>query len=778
MAPVRTFALAVAILIVIATAAARLAAWKQGARLAGERVMCSHLFLSHKPTASAELERRFWAVSDPLSAEYGRHLSLNQVAQIVGLPQREIDAVLAWLQSVELAGKPQVAATRDIIKVCMPARSAEALFSAPLHEFSHRETGERRVRAATGSRISLPSHIAPLVAFVSSADAPLHRFRRERHVAALDEFRLAQAMVPQADDDSTPTIADVYPGDASATFRVIVRCLNGSNNTDAYPAAPCTSNPPAVTGIRVFLVQDNQQAGRYTVSMPFINCTGDGSGSCTITLGALLNYVPTVAQVSVTYSSGTETSRSNNTSPFFLQDFVTPTFLRQLYGIPETLTVKDPRSTIALVEFLNESFSNADLQQWQSFMGLSRNPITDVTGPNNESQPTGEATLDVQVVAGLAVGARISVWSTNGSNPDNGEEPWYEWLLAVSNTPVVPLVMSISFSDNENSLTANYTDRVEGEFLKLGARGVSVLIASGDYGTSSYTHPDDNVTAACERVRPEFPGDSPYITSVGGTQLSNKHLPFCASAQTVRGVPVECSTVRERMCSADIGGVITSGGGFSNRYPTQDYQRAAVNTYLQTAPLPSPGFFNASGRGYPDVAAYSTNFLLIQGGKPVTLSGTSASTPLFASIVALLNDVRFLSGQPPLGFLNPWLYQAAAAHPEAFNDITVGVNNCRVRSQQCCAQGMSAAAGWDPVTGLGSPNFPVLANLALNGLGIKLAYINAPSQVTTIKENEEEPGWVIALLILSISSALIALVLALRITRRTAREDGGGSLLG
>ena len=84
--------------------------------------------------------------------------------------------------------------------------------------------------------------------------------------------------------------------------------------------------------------------------------------------------------------------------------------------------------------------------------------------------------------------------------------------------------------------------------------------------------------------------------------------------------------------------------------------------------------------------------------------GTSCATPTFSGIVSLLNDIRLSNQKPTLGFLNPLFYQ----HPEVFNDVTLGANN---GGEDCGNIGFSAATGWDPVTGLGSPNFPKLADL-------------------------------------------------------------------
>jgi tripeptidyl-peptidase-1 len=114
-----------------------------------------------------------------------------------------------------------------------------------------------------------------------------------------------------------------------------------------------------------------------------------------------------------------------------------------------------------------------------------------------------------------------------------------------------------------------------------------------------------------------------------------------------------------------------SGGGFSNYWATPDYQASTISDYLSSN-APDYGntaygtpYYNVSGRGYPDVAAVGQNILLYAGGEPGFVGGTSASAPIFASIIALINEQRIAAGKSTLGFLNPTLYK----NPDAFNDV-------------------------------------------------------------------------------------------------------------
>jgi tripeptidyl-peptidase-1 len=155
-----------------------------------------------------------------------------------------------------------------------------------------------------------------------------------------------------------------------------------------------------------------------------------------------------------------------------------------------------------------------------------------------------------------------------------------------------------------------------------------------------------------------------------------------------------------------------SGGGFSNIYTTPDYQAQAVADYFAKSKPSYPyyesvdnssfgangGIYNRIGRGYPDVAAVGDKVVIYNRGLPTSIGGTSASAPVFAAILTRINEERLKAGKTTVGFVNPVLY----AHPDAFFDVTKGSN------PGCGTNGFNAAAGWDPVTGLGTPNYPAL----------------------------------------------------------------------
>lgn len=123
--------------------------------------------------------------------------------------------------------------------------------------------------------------------------------------------------------------------------------------------------------------------------------------------------------------------------------------------------------------------------------------------------------------------------------------------------------------------------------------------------------------------------------------------------------------------------------------------------------------YNTSNRGYPDLSMIGSNYLVLVGSQIFSVSGTSASTPVFAGMISLVNDARIRNGLPTLGWLNPAIYQSKGSFA---NDIISGNNRCFGRYDRyyqyllCCSYGYEAIEGWDPITGYGSVDYLKLHN--------------------------------------------------------------------
>lgn len=267
-------------------------------------------------------------------------------------------------------------------------------------------------------------------------------------------------------------------------------------------------------------------------------------------------------------------------------------------------------------------------------------------------------------------------------------------------------VISISYGTQEIDLPFNYQQRQCSEFMKLGLQGITIVFATGDSGVEGRTPDTTNGTRnGC--IGPNHktfnPSTStcPYITTVGATSL--------LKGSTVNDTEVAAND------PAEFPGFYSTGG-FSNIYPIPDYQADAVATYLATSDPGYPsyglndtigangGLYNRQGRATPDVAANGDKIAIYTNGEFTRSAGTSASAPIFASVINLINEERIAAGLGPVGFVNPVLY----ANPDALNDIVKGDN------PGCGTKGFKAAKGWDPVTGLGTPNYPKLLEVFMN----------------------------------------------------------------
>ena len=188
----------------------------------------------------------------------------------------------------------------------------------------------------------------------------------------------------------------------------------------------------------------------------------------------------------------------------------------------------------------------------------------------------------------------------------------------------------------------------------------------------------------------------------------------------------------EITCQSDLGGIITSGGGFSTYYPRPDWQSANVTGYFSkvvgTPLAPIPGY-STTGRGYPDLSLAGTAYKIIIGGQWFSASGTSASTPVLAGMVALINAARLEANMSSVGWLNPTLYKRGKSF---VIDILLGKNNCGVGLKiPCCSEGFSATTGWDPTTGLGSVNFTLFKREMMNILAAESSPSASPTAVRT-----------------------------------------------
>ncbi|KAJ7504162.1 family S53 protease [Mycena galericulata] len=494
------------------------------------------------------LETALLDVSTPSSANYGKHLTKDEVNAYLAPTDDALAAVQSWLSSNNVTAVSSAGAAGDWLTMTIPVSKANELLGANYETFQHLSSGKSYARTLS---YSLP-------------------------------------------DDVAAHIDDIHP---STTF-------------------------------------NNPVSARPVLSVP------------------QSSSVPSDA-----------TAKSCATS-------VTPACLQSLYNIPTTPATQSS-NTIAVAGFIDQFAQKADLK---NFLELFRTDISSSTtfglqtldgGADTQgAQDAGvEANLDIQYTVGVATDVPIVFVSVGENSQDGDLGGFLDIVNFLSAEDNIPQVMTTSYGENEADISIALAVKLCNAYMAMGARGTSVLFASGDgavEGGSSQT---------CSTFQVAFPADCPYLTAVG----------------SVHGTSPETAS--------DF-----SSGGFSNYFGTPDYQSDAVAKYLDVLGSTNKGLFNTSGRGYPDVSAQGENVQIVSGGTTEGVDGTSCSSPIFASVVGLINDQLISAGKSPLGFLNPFLY----ANADALNDVTAGSN------PGCGTEGFPAKAGWDPVTGLGTPNFAAL----------------------------------------------------------------------
>jgi len=350
---------------------------------------------------------------------------------------------------------------------------------------------------------------------------------------------------------------------------------------------------------------------------------------------------------------------------------VTPAVLAQRYKLPSSSKAV-AKNSMAVAEYQGQYYRPSDLSTFGE--SCHRDVSVDKTIGGDKPIPGVEAELDIEYIKAVAPEIPLTVVY--------GEQfSLLDWVNKIVALPEPPLVHSVSYgNDEKQQISVQYMFTCNTAFMKAGARGLSILFASGDQGVCG--------RQGCGMIKhapfhPDFPGDSPYITTVGGTDFKGS------------GIGEETAWS-------------SSGGGFSNYFGIPDYQKDAVAAYKASpdADLPPQELWNNTGRGYPDLAALGGTktpyCVAVQGGFN-GVAGTSAACPVVAGVFAKLNGLRLKAGKSPMGFLNPFIYQ----NPSAFQDVTSGKNSATRR------YGFTAVKGWDPATGFGTPDFEALSKAAM-----------------------------------------------------------------
>lgn len=329
-----------------------------------------------------------------------------------------------------------------------------------------------------------------------------------------------------------------------------------------------------------------------------------------------------------------------------------PEQVAALYSFPKG--VDGSGQTIGIIE-LGGGYNPSDIQTYFSGLKITPPHVVSVAvdgaanAPTNPNSADGEVALDIEVAGAVAPGANIAVYFTT-----NTAKGFLDAITtAVHDMGNAPSIISISWGGPESGWTKASMKSIDSACKSAAALGITITVAAGDDGSS------DGVSGGGNNV--DFPASSPHVLACGGTKLDGS------------GTKITSEVVWN---DGSQGGA--TGGGVSTYF--------ALPTWQENAGVPKPSG-KSGGRGVPDVAgdaSPATGYNIFVDGTKQVVGGTSAVAPLWAGLIALINQ----KNGKPAGLVNPALYAA----PTAFHDITQGNNGS-----------FSAGPGWDACTGMGSP---------------------------------------------------------------------------
>lgn len=586
-------------------------------------------------------------VSTPGSPNYGKHWTVDEVNDMFAASPESYDAIHKWLVS---SGIPRhtvsLSANKGWVQFDTKAEDAEDLLKTRFHFFEH-DSGDANIAC---DEYSVPEHLSKHIDYITPGVNLLTNGHKQAH-KLVSRGLVKRGQVGKGHNGRMPAIVRAggperapAPGDLSnCSLAITPDCI-----TALYQIPPFTSTPHPDNSLGIFEYGD-------------------------IYLQSDLN----------TYWERFYPKIPTGTAP----TFVSIDGGNDTYGFP---------------------LGEADLDVQISW------PIIypqNVTVFNSDDIPTAYKTVNpLQGLFNNFLSYLDSTYCTSCSFGECGDDPAYDGIYPDKSNLTGAYkgqlqcgvskptnVISISYGAQEYDLTANYQRRQCQEFMKLGLQGVTIIVASGDNGVAGYIGADGNANGClpANSTDPNIFSPSgplcPYLTSVGST-----YIPSNGSVATG-----EVATTRFK-----------SAGGFSNIYPRPEWQDDAVQAYFDNAPvvvqdLPyynttelsgigaNGGLYNRGGRAFPDIAAIGDNIPIYRNGRSVMMGGTSASAPVVAAMITRINEERLANNMPTLGFISPTLYK----YPQMFNDITVGDNFA------CNGKGFVATKGWDPVTGLGTPNY-------------------------------------------------------------------------
>jgi len=365
----------------------------------------------------------------------------------------------------------------------------------------------------------------------------------------------------------------------------------------------------------------------------------------------------------------------------------------------------------------------SDIENFQSAAGMTIKDPTLVLVPNSGSSTIysndeAESDLDLEYAGGIASGATI-YFVYVGNNPNYSV--WDSISYAVDNY-TAPII-SVTYGTCEATLSSSDYSTLNGTLAQAAAQGQSVIVASGDYGSTDCYGQTGLSTAQQEARAVDFPASSQYVTGMGGTEfpsadVSSSNTTYWKSTNGSDVISSALSYIPEQVWNDDSAsnGISSGGGGVSTLTSRPSWQTGVVgipngnyrlvpDISLDSSPA-NAGYLYCSSDSSTQISGSCSNGFRDSNNEYLTVAGgTSFAAPIFAGMLALINQKLGSAGQ---GVINPILYTLAAdsnIYAAAFHDITSGSNACTAGASYCNSAGESeyaATTGYDEASGLGS----------------------------------------------------------------------------
>jgi subtilase family serine protease len=434
---------------------------------------------------------------------------------------------------------------------------------------------------------------------------------------------------------------------------------------------------------------------------------------------------------------------------------VTPLYSASVNGLGQTIAVAGQSAIVA-----------SDIENFQSAAGLPKKDPSLILVPGTGDSTVfadgneGESDLDVEWSGAMAPGANVA-FVYAGSNTNFTV---YDSVQYAVDEMIAPII-TLSYATCETALAATDVASLETVMQQAATQGQTIIAASGDQGSTSCSGDTQLTTAQQEALAVNYPASSAYVTGMGGTEITSANSTSSNTTYWSGGTSSSDTLtsalgyIPEVVWNDDdpTAGLSATGGG-----PSALIKRPAWQTGV-------PGIASGNMRLVPDVALYSSpglpgylyctsdqsnwmsgsltaapqqascnsGFRDSATGYLTVAGGTSFAAPIFAGMVALINQkAGYKTGQ---GLINPALYKLAAnssTYASAFHDITSGNNNCTAGATFCSSTaGFSAGTGYDEVTGLGSVDLNILAAAWPVNTGSSASLISTTTTVIAANAN-------------------------------------------